>query len=85
MLPRLGATYAIELEVLSRPRADYNTDEYSALGLPKAPAIMVGDELVTTGKDVDDHTVETVICRHLGLPKPEAVRRKSFISQLFRR
>lgn len=85
MLPRLGATYAIDLEVISKPRAAYNTAEYSALGLPKAPAIMVGDDLVTAGKDVDDQTVEAAICRHLGLPAPEAARGKSFISRLFRR
>lgn len=85
MMPRLGATYAVDLEVISKPRAAYNTAEYAALGLPKAPAIMVGDDLVTEGKDVDDLTVDAAICRHLGLPEQEAARSKSFLSRLFRR
>ena len=33
---------------------------------------MVGDEIVTEGKDIDDHTVEIAICRQLGLPEPES-------------
>jgi hypothetical protein len=70
MLPRLGDKYAVEIEVTSRPKAEYLTDEYFALDLPVAPAIMVGDEIVTEGKDVDDHTVEAAICRQLGLPEP---------------
>jgi hypothetical protein len=70
MLPRLGGKYAVEIEVTSRPKAEYLTDEYFALDLPVAPAIMVGDEIVTEGKDVDDQTVETAICRQLGLPDP---------------
>jgi len=70
MLPRLGDKYAVEIEVTSRPKAEYLTDEYFALDLPVAPAIMVGEEIVTEGRDVDDHTVEAAICRQLGLPEP---------------
>ena len=47
---RLGESYDIDIEVTSKPRADYNTDEYFALDLPVAPAIMVGDEIITEGK-----------------------------------
>ncbi|MDD5760340.1 MAG: hypothetical protein PHI06_14830 [Desulfobulbaceae bacterium] len=71
MLPRLGGKYEIDIEITSRPKAEYLTDEYFALDLPVAPAIMVGDEIITEGKDIDDHTVEAAICRHLGLPEPE--------------
>ncbi|MDF1578037.1 MAG: hypothetical protein RQ753_07680 [Desulfurivibrionaceae bacterium] len=71
MMPSLGTKYDIDIEVNSRPKAEYLTDEYFALDLPVAPAIMVGNEIVTEGKDVDDHTVEVAICRHLGLPEPE--------------
>ena len=44
---------------------------YAELGLPKAPAIMVGGEIITEGKDIDDSVLEKAICRHLGLPDPE--------------
>jgi hypothetical protein len=70
MMPRLGAQYDIAIEVISKPRADYQTDAYFQLDLPVAPAIMVGEEVVTEGKDVDDQTVEVAIRRHLGLPAP---------------
>jgi len=41
MLPRLGATYEnkISIEITSKPKGDYLTDEYFALDLPVAPAI----------------------------------------------
>ncbi len=71
MLPRLDAQYDIAIEIISKPRAEYQTDAYFALDLPVAPAIMVGEEIVIEGKDVDEHAVETAICRHLGLPAPQ--------------
>lgn len=70
MMPRLGSKYDIEIEVTSKAKADYLSDEYFVLDLPVAPAIMVGDEIVTESKDVDDYTVEAAICRHLGLSAP---------------
>ena len=71
MMPRLGATYDIEMEVISKPRADYNTDKYFELDLPVAPAVMVGEEILVEGEDVADEKLEAAICRHLGLPEPE--------------
>ena len=70
MMPRLGDKYDIEIEITSKPKAEYLTDEYFALDLPVAPAIMVGEDIVTEGKDVDDYTLEASICRQLGLPEP---------------
>jgi hypothetical protein len=78
----LGDNYDIDIDVMSKPRAEYNTDEYFSLDLPVAPAIMVGDEIVTEGKDVDDHTVEEAICRHLELPEPQ---KKGVIGRLFKK
>ncbi|MCK9294822.1 MAG: hypothetical protein M0P70_07025 [Desulfobulbaceae bacterium] len=83
MMPRLGTKYDIEIEVNSRPKAEYLTDEYFTLDLPVAPAVMVGEEILTEGKDVDDHTVETAICRQLGLPAPE--EKKGVLGRLFGR
>ncbi len=71
MMPRLGQKYPIDVEVTSKPIAEYQTDEYFELELPTAPAIMVGEEIVVEGADVAEDQLEVVICRHLGLPEPE--------------
>lgn len=84
MLPRLGDKYDIEIEVMSKPRAEYLTDEYFALDLPCAPAIMVGDEIVIEGADIDDHTLEAAICRQLGLPEPEP-QKKGLLGRLLKK
>lgn len=60
----------MEIETISKPNKEYRTKEYARLGLPTAPAIMVGDELIVQGCDVDEEKVAAAICRHLGLPLP---------------
>jgi hypothetical protein len=83
MTPRLGQKYEIEIETISKPRAEYQTDEYFELDLPVAPAVMVGDEIVVEGSDVEEEELETIICRHLGLPPPEP-RKKGVLGRLFK-
>ena len=56
---------------MSKPPVEYNTDEYFELGLPVAPAIMVGEEIVVEGSDVSEDKLEGFICKHLGLPPPQ--------------
>lgn len=68
MMPRLGDKYSIEVEVVSKPRAEYQTDGYFQLDLPVAPAVMVEEEIVTEGADVSETALEACIRRHLGLP-----------------
>ncbi len=70
MLPRLGELFPDAIEVISKPRQEYQTMAYAELGLPKAPAIMVGGEIITEGKDIDGSALEMAIARHLGLPRP---------------
>lgn len=70
-MPRLGEKYPVAIDVTSKPKAEYQTDEYFALDLPVAPAIMVGGDIVVEGADIDDHEVEVAICRQLGLPEPQ--------------
>ena len=82
MVPRLGQKYEFETEVVSKPIAAYQTDEYFELDLPAAPAIMVGEEIVVEGADVSEDKLEAVICRHLGLPAPEP-KKKGFFSRIF--
>jgi hypothetical protein len=80
----LGKKYNVEIEVTSKPNAEYETDEYFALDLPVAPAVMVGEEILVEGADVSDHDVETCICRQLGLPEPETPK-KGVLDRLLRK
>jgi len=83
-MPRLGETYDIEIETISKPKAEYTTDEYFELDLPVAPAVMVGEEIVVEGSDVSDEKLEIVICRHLGIPEPKSDA-KGLIKRFFKR
>ena len=79
MIPVLGQKYDIDIEVMSRPKSDYMTDEYFELDLPVAPAVMVGDEIVAEGSDVAQNAIEAAICRQLGLPPPKS-KAKAFLT-----
>lgn len=82
-MPRLGNKYQdIEIEVTSKPIAEYQNDDYFALDLPVAPAVMVGDEIVVEGTNVGQDKVEQVICRHLGIAEPEPDK-KGILGRLF--
>jgi hypothetical protein len=84
MLPRLGEKYKdIEIEVMSRPVAQYQCDEYFELELPVAPAVMVADEIVVEGAGVSQDKVEKVICRCLGIIEPEP-EKKGILARLFK-
>jgi hypothetical protein len=86
MLPRLGQKYEIETEVISKPKIDYFTDEYEALGLPPAPAAMVGDEVVLRGgADISEEKLEVAIRRHVGLPELPPEPKKGFLDRLFKK
>jgi hypothetical protein len=85
MMPRLGEKYKdIEIEVTSKPIAEYQNDEYFELELPVAPAIMVGDEIVVEGSNISQDKVEKVICRCLGISEPES-EKKGILGRLFRK
>ena len=81
MMPRLGKKYDIKIETISKPIAEYNTDEYFELDLPVAPAVMVRDEIVVEGSDVSYENLESVICFHLGLPPPKP-KKKGILGRL---
>ena len=83
MMPRLGKKYKeIEIEVMSKPVAEYHNDEYFELELPVAPAVMVADEIVVEGAGVSQDKVENVICRCLGISEPEP-EKKGILGRLF--
>jgi len=83
-MPRLGKQYDIEMEIISKPKSDYATDEYFELDLPVAPAIMVADEIVVEGSDVKEEELEKSICQHLGLPEPKS-QKKGFLDRIMNR
>jgi hypothetical protein len=83
-MPRLGDTYDIEMETISKPREEYITDEYFELELPVAPAVMVGEEILVEGSDISDEDLEAAICNHLGLPPPEP-KKKGILGRLLNR
>ncbi len=78
MMPRLGEKYDIQIETISKPRAEYATAEYLGQGLPKAPAIMVGAEILIEGSDISEEKLEAVICKHLGISPPEPQKKGIF-------
>ncbi|KAF0189722.1 MAG: hypothetical protein FD168_20 [Desulfobulbaceae bacterium] len=78
----MGEKYPVEFDITSKPKSEYETDEYFALDLPVAPAVMVGDDIVVEGSDVSEHDLEVVICRHLGLPEPE---KKGMLGRFFKK
>lgn len=84
MMPRLGEKYDIEIETISKPREEFNTDEYFELDLPVAPAVMIGEEILVEGSDVSDEKIEAVICKHLGLPPPEP-KKKGILGRVLKR
>ena len=85
MLPRLGEKYDLEVETISKPRAEYQTAEYLKLGLPPAPAAMVGEEVVVQGPNLSEDQVEAAIRRHLGLPELPPEAKKGFLDRLLKK
>jgi hypothetical protein len=83
MMPRLGQKYELEIETISKPNAEYLTDEYFELDLPVASAVMVAEEIVVEGSDIPEDKLEAVICRHLGLPPPEP-QKERLLGRLFK-
>lgn len=84
MMPGLGEKYDIEIETMSKPPAEYNTDEYFELDLPVAPAIMVGEDILVEGSDISEEVLETAICKHLGLPPPDP-KKKGLLNRILKR
>lgn len=81
-MPGLGKKYEIEIDTISKPKAEYMTDEYFELELPVAPAVLVGDKIVVEGSDIGQFEVETEICKHLDLPPPRPENR-GLLKKLF--
>ena len=83
MASRLGAEYPVEFEVTSKPKAEYQTDEWADTELPCAPAIMIGEEIVAEGSDVTEEKVVAQIRKQLGMP-PLEPEKKGVLGRLFK-
>ena len=81
----MGEKYEIEVETISKPRAEYQTAEYLKLGLPPAPAVMVAEEVVIQGPNISEEQVEGAIRRYLGLPELPQEARKGILGRLFKK
>jgi len=66
MIPGLGEKYGITVEVISKSREEYAGEAYSKVGLPVAPAIMVGEQVLVEKSDVTLEKLELAIQRELG-------------------
>ena len=67
MIPRLGEKYKglVEIETIAKLRQEFQEIEYMKLGLPMAPAVMVGDEIIVQGCEAAEEKVEEAINRQL--------------------
>ena len=69
MLPRLGKKFDLPVEVVAKPRDAYQALTYADLGLPRAPAIMLGGEVLVAGHDIDEQELEEKIRQAMAAPK----------------
>ena len=60
-MPGLGEKYELDIEVILKPRAEFQSAAYAASGLPKAPAIVIDGETIVAGKDIGEDELETAI------------------------
>ncbi|MBI5559040.1 MAG: hypothetical protein HY885_15545 [Deltaproteobacteria bacterium] len=60
-MPRLGTNDAVSIEVIAKPRQEYQTMAYADLGLPKAPAVMIGKDIIVEGRDIDEQELDNII------------------------
>ena len=68
MLPRLGRKFDLPVEVVSKPRDAYQSLTNADLGLPRAPAIMLGGETLVAGRDIAEADLEELIRRAMAVP-----------------
>ena len=65
MAPRLGDQLDVEITVISKPRHEYQSPAYAELGLPKAPAVMIGNKVIVAGSDIEEEKLIAEIRQHL--------------------
>ncbi len=79
----MGAAYPVDIEITSKPKAEYQSDQWAETDLPCAPAIMIGEEIVAEGSDVAEEKVVAEIRKQLGMPVLEP-EKKGVLGRLFK-
>ena len=62
----MGEQVDIEIEIISKPRHEYQSSDWAESGLPKAPAIMFDDDVIVAGRDIDEEALGNEIRKHQG-------------------
>ena len=65
MVPGLSTKYSVEIETETHTRDHYKTDEWFDTDLPRAPAIMLNDDVIVEGGDISEDELERVILSRL--------------------
>jgi hypothetical protein len=68
MLPRLGGTERVKIEITSLPREEYRSEEYRRLGLPAAPAVMIDDAGGAQGAGITEERLRELLAARLRQP-----------------
>jgi hypothetical protein len=63
MLPGLGDTCNLEIELISKTRDSYRSAEHQATGLPTAPALMLDDEILVQGRPISKEFLMSAVCQ----------------------
>lgn len=82
MSSSLGAEYPLEIEMVSKPKAEYQSDEWMELDLPTAPAVMLDDDVLVEGADIPEDKLIAAIREKLGMPTLEP-KKRSILKRLF--
>ena len=65
MAPGLSSKYSVGIETETHTRDHYKTDEWFDTDLPRAPAIMLGDDMIVEGGDIPEDELEREILSRL--------------------
>lgn len=66
MMSGLDKKYPVQINVVSKPFSEYRNLKYQESKLPVAPAIMIGQEVLVQGQDIQQHDLEKAIRARLG-------------------
>jgi len=61
MWSRLDDLKGVEIEVVSKPRAEYQSERHRLSGLPSAPTVMIDEEVVVQGKLIGEERLRKLI------------------------
>jgi hypothetical protein len=66
--------------VISKPKEAFYDEDYLRLGLPAAPAVMIGKEVIVQGSDIPEDQLDAAIRRHLAQDGEKGKKDCGFLS-----